>query len=108
MEMEEHAKVVNIASVRKAVSLLAKFKVSFIVVELIQYFRKDLVLGCSKKGRLQESQVFTTSSMFAYFEKLNSPTRAITKTETYTVGKMNFSSCCCCSQYLAQNWSKWS
>ena len=52
MEMEEHAKVVNIPSVRKAVSLLAKFKVSFIVVELIQYFRKDLVLGCSKKGRL--------------------------------------------------------
>ena len=41
--MEEHAKVVNIARVRKTVSLLANFKVSFIVGELIQYFRKDLV-----------------------------------------------------------------
>ena len=52
MEMEEHAKVVNIARVRKAVPLLANFKVSFIVGVLLQYFRKDLVLGRSKKGRL--------------------------------------------------------
>ena len=52
MEMEEHAKVVNITRVRKAVSLLANFKVSFLVGELIQYFRKDLVLGWSKKGWL--------------------------------------------------------
>lgn len=52
MEMEELAKVVNITLLRKAVTALANFKVSFGVRVLLQYSREDLVQGRSKKDRL--------------------------------------------------------